>query len=130
MAASQCNNLFLFVLDNNGYQSVGNMPNIFDKLLSKRGVFFNSGFKVLDLTKDFSERDSKYLVDMVERMVGPFSILISIERGIKKELEDSVNDYNSFREFVRNKEIGTALYTPPSFIAAGLNLNVKTLNVD
>ena len=132
--ASRCKNLFIIVLDNGGYQQAGNFPNIFDSFLSKKGVFYNIGCLVHDFTTNLKKR---YLVEVraaVERIRGPMVILITVDRGIKKDLinvkSKPVTRAKNLIKFVRNNKLKSSLYVPPVWLAGpGATQETKSVNI-
>jgi hypothetical protein len=131
LSVSRCNNIFLFIVDNGVYQSVGNFPNMFNSLKSKSGFMFHAGVSVFDFTSLFERHDTHTLGITFERLSGPSVILISVECGLKKDLNKCVSNYNEFSDFVKNKNLGTALFFPPTFSINTDNVNSdRVLNLD
>jgi thiamine pyrophosphate-dependent acetolactate synthase large subunit-like protein len=131
-AVSKCKNLFIIVLDNGCYQELGNLPNLFNSLLSRKGLFFNLGFMVHDFTVSIKNR---YLVEIraaVERIRGPMVILITVDRGINKKLEpidiELTTRIETFMEFINNTELETALYVPPIWLTIP-EQEIKSINI-
>lgn len=114
MAISECENIYLVVLDNCGYQSTGGQPNIFDNIVSKKGFFYNFGFLIQDYSKHFKNRESKQLQNILNNLIGPVCILMEVDKGIKRGLVEvelpTGKMANSFTEFVRDKELSTSLF--------------------
>jgi thiamine pyrophosphate-dependent acetolactate synthase large subunit-like protein len=132
IGASKCRNMFLILLDNGCYQSVGGFPSVFDSLLSKKGFIYNANVKVVTFTKHFKDKDIKRLRNRFPRLVGPLVILMDVDKGIKKNLSDVDLDVDEQREniikLVTDLEKETAMFVPP--IALGTDTEIKTLNVD
>lgn len=133
LAVSKCKNLFLVILDNGVYQSMGNFPNIFSEFLSTRGVLFNFGLMTYNLTRHMQDKRNIEISTVLERCVGPAVITIHVDKGIKKDLKplnlDKAEHVREFAKFVRNKDIDTALYKPPSFVFPEQK-EVRSINLD
>ena len=103
-SASSCKNLILVVLDNGVYQGVSNQPNIFDRLVSKRGLFYDMGFLVQDYTKHFRDSKFKQLKNIINRLKGPVVVLIELSAGINKKIEslfvDKIEAGSNLTEFL------------------------------
>ncbi len=132
VAVSKCKNIFVIILDNGVYQSAGNHPNIFDSFMSKKGFIYNLGCLVHDFTFHFK---NKYFVEVqsaVDRIRGPMIILIDVDKGIKKGTSDNkltpIKQKNKFIKFVQNKELGTELFTPPSFVTTLKDEKIKSIS--
>ena len=67
VGASKCSNLFIILLDNGCYQSSGGYPSVFDGVLSKKGLIYNSNTKVITFTKHFKDNQFKRLADRFNR---------------------------------------------------------------
>ena len=132
IGASKCNNIFLVLLDNGCYQSAGGYPTVFENMLSKKGFIYNSNTKVITFTKHFKDREFKKLKARFLRLMGPMVILMDVDRGIKKELEEINIDFKEQRdrisEFILDSTKETALFVPP--ILPKPDLDTKTLNID
>ena len=132
MGASICNNMFIVLLDNGGYQSAGGYPNVFDNVLSKKGLIFNSASKVATFTKHFKDREFKSLKERFTRLAGPMIILMDVDKGFKKNLEEVDIDFIEQRDriagFIADTAKETAMFTPP--ILPIPNGDLQTLNVD
>lgn len=120
MAVSKCKNIFLIILDNGVYQSVGNLPHIFEGLSSKKGFVYNLGCFTHDFTSRIKGNYSKEIRGAIDRIRGPMTIFIEVEKDIKKDLKDidiSFEDQTKrLMEFIQNRDTNTALYEPPNFI--------------
>jgi len=132
VAVSGCKNMFVMVLDNGCYQEVGNLPNLFGSILSRKGVFFNLGCRVHDFTANLKNR---YLVEIraaIERIRGPMVILTTVDRGINRKLEPiktkPIDRIKELKAFVRDPELKTALYVPPTWIAIPEE-EIKSVNI-
>lgn len=117
-AVSRCKNIFCVILDNDCYQSAGGPPTIFRSLNSVTGVLFNLGLTFFNYTPHFKGRVSiPNMSKKMNNLVGPASILIEVEKGLKKGLEnvdiskEELKDRTS--RFLEDREIGTSMYAPP-----------------
>jgi len=117
-AVSRCKNIFCVILDNDCYQIAGGSPTIFRSINSMTGVLFNLGFIFQNYTQHFTGKTS--LTNMTKKignLVGPVSILIQVDKGYKKNLEEidiSKTDItNRIIKFIKNEELGTSLFVPP-----------------
>ncbi len=132
MGASICGNMFIVLLDNGSYQSAGGHPNIFDNVLSKKGLIFNSASKVATFTKHFKDREFKSLKERFTRLVGPMIILMDVDKGFKRNLEelfiDFVEQRDKIKAFIADTAKETAMFVPP--ILPIPNNDLQTLNVD
>jgi hypothetical protein len=133
VAVSKCKNMFVIVLDNGVYQSAGNHPNIFDSFMSKKGFIYNLGCLVHDFTFHFND---KYFVEVqsaVDRIRGPMIILIDVDKSVKKGTSNyklvPIKQKNKFTKFVQNKELGTELFTPPSFVTTLKDEKIKSISI-
>lgn len=118
-AVSRCKNIFCVILDNNCYQSAGCQPTIFRSLNSPTGVLFNLGFTFLNFTSHFRGRVSEpFMSKKIDCLVGPVSILIEVDKGIKKSLSKvSLQKRDIIKrvsELLKDEGAGTSLYVPPS----------------
>lgn len=88
-AVSRCKNIFNVVLDNGCYQAAGGQPTIFREFSAPKGVMFNMGFLAYDLTSCFNRRISVPVVTKtLSNLAGPAFILIRVDRGYQKDIED------------------------------------------
>ena len=128
LSASKCENLFLVVLDNGVYQSVGKLPNIMNSINSKRGVMFNMGLVVFDFTVYLRKKEFKKMRSFMKSLRGPVVLFFDIDTGIKKDLPEVDINYKASKvrlmEFLANEEIGTSMRDNTGLV---LNVNdVKT----
>jgi thiamine pyrophosphate-dependent acetolactate synthase large subunit-like protein len=132
IGASKCRNMFLVLLDNGCYQSAGGYPNIFENVLSKKGLIFNSNMKVSTFTRHFKDKRFKQLKNRFERLMGPSTILMTVDKGIKKNLPcldiDLIEQRDRISKMIMNLEKETALFFPP--ILPSIGAETRTLNVD
>lgn len=120
MAASRCLNLTYIVLDNGVYQSAGGQPTIFREVGSVKGLLFGLGFTVFDLTPYFKDKKSiTKMSKIVDKLKGPTAIIIKVDRGENKKVKNIETDKIVIRDrisgFIRNLELGTSLFVPPTF---------------
>lgn len=115
MAVSKCTNLFVVLFVNNTYSFVGDYPTIFSSLSAPKSMLFYMGFITHDYTKHFrTVAESKGLKRTLPSIKGPLVITIRMESSeVEKDLKLK-NDFNSFREFVMDEQIGTSMHEPPS----------------
>ena len=132
IGASKCRNMFIIILDNGCYQTAGGYPNIFESLLSKKGLIYNANMKVSTFTKHFKDKHFKRLKNRFERLIGPMAILMDVDKGVKKDLPhvdiDLEEQRDSISKLVMDKEKETALFYPPTL--TDLESEIKTLNID
>jgi len=132
IGASKCSNLFVILLDNGCYQSSGGHPSVFDNVLSKKGLIYNSNTKVITFTKHFKDKQFKRLADRFTRLIGPIVILMTVDKGKKKGLSDVVIDMEEQRDriskFILDHTKETAMFVPP--VLAMPDINSQTLNID
>jgi hypothetical protein len=130
IGVSRCQNFFLVVLDNKCYQTAGGHPTIFERLLSKKGLIFNSGSKVSTFTKHFQDKRFKRLKDRFTRFVGPLVILMDVDKGVNKSLEEIdinfIEQRDKLIEFAQNEDLETALFAPPLLPEVG---EINALNL-
>jgi len=117
-AVSRCKNIFCVILDNDCYQAAGGSPTIFRAVNSMTGVLFNLGLIFQNYTPHFKGRISvPAMTKKIGNLVGPIAILIKVDKGYKKGLEDidisKVDIKDRMVEFIKNEEIGTSLFVPP-----------------
>ena len=131
-AVSACTNLFIIILDNDCYQDAGNLPTMFNSFLSRRGIFFNFGCMVHDFTANIKNR---YLVELraaVERIRGPMVILVSVDKGTKRNLSQSEvlseDKMSALKEFVRDESLESALYEPPIWLSSS-DQEINSINI-
>jgi len=129
---SKCTNMFLVVLDNGCYQMAGGHPTIFEGVLSKRGLVYNSGCKMIALTKHFKDRRFKQLKDRFSKLTGPLVFLMDVDRGVKKDLKeidlDFVKRCTELKEFVQNQNLESALFSPSVLFPDVGETNTLNLN--
>jgi hypothetical protein len=132
IGASKCNNIFLVLLDNGCYQSAGGYPTVFENMLSKKGFIYNSNTKVITFTKHFKDREFKRLKDRFPRLIGPMVVLMDVDKGIKRGLEEVDIDFGEQRDriskFILDPTKETAMFVPP--ILSMPAVDTKTLNID
>jgi len=132
IGASKCSNLFVILLDNGCYQSSGGHPSVFDNVLSKKGLIYNSNTKVITFTKHFKDKQFKRLASRFTRLVGPIVILMSVGKGKKKGLDNITIDLEEQRDriskFILDHTKETAMFVPP--VLPTPDIDVQTLNVD
>jgi hypothetical protein len=130
LGSSRCENMFLIVLDNACYQAAGGHPSIFDNVISKKGLVYNAGSKVVDFTKHFRDRIFKNLKNRFDTLLGPITILLDVDKGLKKDLPEIEIDYlkqkDRIKELVSNTELKSALFIPPQLIDS----EIVSLNLD
>ncbi len=133
VAVSKCKNMFIIILDNGVYQSSGNQPNIFSSFMSKKGFIYNLGCFVHDFTTHFKNKYFTEIQSAVDRIRGPMIILMDVDKGVKKMASNykltAVKQKNRFMKFVRNKELGTDLFTPPSFITTLKDEKIRSISM-
>jgi hypothetical protein len=134
IGASKCRNMFLVVLANGGYQASGSDPNVFDGLLSKKGFIYNANIKVLEFTRHFRDRKLNILKNRFERLTGPTAILLTLDRGNKKSLEDINIDFeeqkNKISSLIADLSKETALYMAPAAVPLPANKQEEPLSLD
>lgn len=132
IGASKCSNMFLVLLDNGCYQAAGGYPTVFENMLSKKGFIYNSNTKVITFTKHFKDRQFKRLKDRFPRLVGPLVVLMDVDKGVKKGLEEIDIDFKEQRDriskFILDPTKETAMFVPP--IMPMPDIETKTLNID
>lgn len=102
MAVSKCNNI-IFVVFNSGYYQDVSSPTIFRELYSPKGALFSLGITTHELTHYFkTKKVLKELKNVVGGLKGPLCVMLEVERGIKKGL----NDLNISKEVLRNRITG------------------------
>lgn len=117
MAVSRCENVFYVIFDNDGYQSAGGHPNIFNEFGHTKGMLFNMGFVVHDFSNYFRDKNSiKSMTRFIENIKGPMVILIKVEKGFNYRLKDisfsKQELQNRISEFIQNRELGSSLFNP------------------
>jgi hypothetical protein len=85
-AVSRCKKLIMVVLDNDSYYSSGNQPSIFNRVTSKRGLFYDMGFLVQDYSVHFNKLRLKQLQAAVSNLPGPTYLLVELSKGNNKKL--------------------------------------------
>ena len=132
IGASKCSNIFLVLLDNGGYQTAGGYPSVFDSVLSKKGLIFNSNTKVITFTKHFRDKEFKRLKDRFPRLMGPMVILMDVDKGTKKGLRKiNINlkrQRDNVSKFILDSTKETAMFVPP--ILPMPDVETKTLDID
>jgi len=132
IGASKCSNMFLVLLDNGGYQSAGGYPSVFENVLSKKGLIFNSNTKVITFTKHFRDRIFKRLKDRFTRLMGPIVILMDVDKYIKKDLPKIKINFKAQRDrvskFILDSSKETAMFVPPVLQIPATE--TKTLDID
>ena len=132
IGASKCTNLFVVLLDNGCYQSSGGSPSVFNNVLSKKGLIYNSNTKVITFTKHFKDKQFKRLADRFTRLIGPIVILMTVDKGKKKGLENVIIDMEEQREriskFILDHTRETAMFAPP--VISMPDISTNTLNID
>jgi len=132
IGASKCSNMFLVLLDNGGYQSAGGYPSVFENVLSKKGLIFNSNTKVITFTKHFRDREFKRLKDRFARLMGPMVILMDVDKSIKKGLPKIKINFkeqlHNVSKFILDSTKETAMFVPP--ILPMPDSETNTLNID
>ena len=132
IGASKCSNMFLVLLDNGCYQSAGGQPTVFENMLSKKGFIYNSNTKVITFTKHFKDKKFKRLKNRFPRLMGPLVILMDVDKGVKKGLEEIDIDFREQRDrisaFILDPTKETAMFVPP--IMPMPDMDAKTLNID
>jgi len=117
IAVSRCKNIFCVILDNDCYQSAGGPPTIFRSLNSATGVLFNMGFTFFNYTPHFKGRVSiKNMSKKIDNLVGPASILIEVDKGLKKGTKDVGISKEDLKNRLSNfiiEDTGTSLFVPP-----------------
>jgi hypothetical protein len=132
IGSSECKNLFLVLLDNKCYQAAGGHPSVFENVLSKKALIYNSNIKVKTFTSHFKLKEFKRLKNVVARLVGPMVILMDVDKGVRKALEDVEIDFEEQRdriqEFILDHTKETAMVIP---MAAPMpDMETITLNLD
>lgn len=117
-AVSKCKNIFCVILDNDSYQAAGGPPTIFRSINSMTGVLFNFGFLFQNYTKHFTGKmPLKLMTQKIGNLVGPVAILIEVDKGYKKGLEEINLSKTEIKDraikFVRDEKLGTSLFVPP-----------------
>jgi hypothetical protein len=77
------------------------MPTIFKNISAPKGVLFSMGFLVHDYTKYIEKFESKKLINILEKTIGPVTIMISVDKGLKSNLDEI--SYSP--EFLKNRLI-------------------------
>lgn len=85
---SKCRNLFIVILNNKVYDSVGSLPNLFASMNSTRAMIASFGMFMHDYTPYFKERTYNQILGFFDDLTGPLSIFIDITPGFKKDLEE------------------------------------------
>jgi hypothetical protein len=69
----------------------------------------------------------------VDRIRGPMIIIVEVDTGIKRGKSNYklsvIKQRNKFIKFVQNKELGTDLFNPPSFVATLKDEEVRSISV-
>lgn len=132
IGASKCSNMFLVLLDNGCYQSAGGQSTVFENMLSKKGFIYNSNTKVITFTKHFKDNQFKRLKNRFPRLMGPMVILMDVDKGVKRGLEEINIDFKEQRDriskFILDSTKETAMFVPP--IMPMSDVENKTLNID
>jgi hypothetical protein len=132
IGASKCSNIFLVLLDNSCYQSAGGSPTVFENMLSKKGFIYNSNTKVTTFTKHFKDREFRALEERFSILIGPMVVLMDVDRGIKKGLEevdiDLERQRNRISKLILNLTKETAMFIPPVLYMS--DVATETLNID
>lgn len=87
MASSLSNNLFMVVLNNGVYDSVGKLPNLFSGMRSTRSMMASFGVIMNDYTPYFKERTYKQIANFFYDLKGPLAIFVDVATGTKKNLK-------------------------------------------
>jgi len=102
MSVSKCNNI-IFVVFNRGYHEESGSPTIFKELYSPKGVLFNLGIVTHDLTHYFKTKKMlRELKNVVRGLKGPLCIMLNVDKGLKKGL----NDVDILEEDLKNRMTG------------------------
>ncbi len=130
LAVSKCKNIFYVILHSGKYQSSGGQPTIFREIHAPKGLLFNLGFLVHDYTHYFKNRSSEKAVSkIIDRVRGPLAILVAVDLGIKKDLNELSYSNIELKErlinFMTNDAIGTSLFNPPSFVGHEKDLHIN-----
>lgn len=120
-AVSKCKNIFNIVLDNGCYQAAGGHPTIFREMPAPKGIAFDMGYLTYDFTTSFSRRISvPKTTKMINNLVGPAFILIKVDKGYKKGINNidisKIDFKDRISNFIRNREIGSSLYNQPFLV--------------
>lgn len=121
IAVSKCRNIFYIILSSGRYQSSGGQPTIFKELSSPKGFLFNLGFLVHDYTNYFKNKSSeKSIPKIISRVKGPLAILVDVDEGIKKNLNELSYSETELKErlisFMANDDLETSLFEPPIIV--------------
>ena len=119
IGASKVKNLFYVVLNNGVYQSAGGHPTIFKEVSSINGTILGFGFTVFNLTAYFKKKSSLPKMNkIINNLRGPVAIFIDVDKSISKEKVDldikKKNLRNRINKFIRNTDLGTSLFRPPT----------------
>lgn len=99
MAVSKCNNIVFVVFDSGYYQDSGS-PTIFRGLHSPKGALFSLGITTHELTHYFKTKKMlKELKNVVRGLKGPLCIMLKVDKGLKKDLDE----VNISKEDLRNR---------------------------
>jgi hypothetical protein len=84
----------------------------------------------VDFTKHFRDRIFKNLKNRFDTLLGPITILLDVDKGLKKDLPEIEIDYlkqkDRIKELVSNTELKSALFIPPQLIDS----EIVSLNLD
>ena len=124
IAASKCENIYLVVLDNDAYQTVGKLPNLMGSMKSKRGIMYNMGLAVFDFTVYTRRGEFDKMSDFIKNLRGPVVLFLDVDLGVRRNLPEVDVDKEEMRDkltkFLQNKETGTSLY---KITGPALNVN-------
>jgi len=89
ISVSKCRNIFCVIINSGVYQEDGGQPTLFSSIYSPKGIIFNTGMVVHDFTPLFKNKNSlKELKNTVQGLKGPLSIIVNVDKGLKKDLND------------------------------------------
>lgn len=119
IGASKAKNLFYVVLDNGSYQSAGGHPTIFREVSSINGAVLGFGFTVFNLTAYFKKKSSLPKMNKImNNLRGPSAIFIEVDKATCKKKPNldikKKNMRNRINKFIRNTDLGTSLFRPPT----------------
>jgi hypothetical protein len=108
IGASKLRNFFMVVFITSTYQSVDNMPNIFNSLTKPKSILFDFGFTTHDYSRSYETADgARSTVKSLNGARGPLSIFIKVDQGLK-ELDsidfDLKANLKRFTEFLATSE--------------------------
>ena len=94
---------------------------------------YNFGLMTFNLTRHMHDKKFHEVRSVVERFSGPLVITIHVDKGIKKDLKplnlNLKSHIKQFLDFVRDKELNSALYEPPRFVMPEQK-EIKSINLD